>query len=116
MRIMQRYPIVILIGGALLGFVAGEMLITDKALHHWLEAQAGSWFKPALVPGSEAYAEWLKSTLHYIELGCGALGALLTIILGRWLLARAAKRRAIDLAQRGPAVDLAEPKSADRKE
>ncbi|HEY7608684.1 MAG TPA: TerC family protein [Alphaproteobacteria bacterium] len=117
MRIMQRYPIVILIGGALLGFVAGEMLISDQALHHWLEAQAGAWFKPALVPGSEAYAEWLRSTLHYIELGCGAVGAVVTIIIGRWLLARAAKRKAVDLAERkGPAVDLAAPKSADRKE
>jgi YjbE family integral membrane protein len=115
MRIMQRYPIVILIGGALLGFVAGEMLITDQVLHHWLEAQAAAWFKPALTPGTEAYAAWMKSTLHYIELGCGVLGAVLTIVIGRWLLARAAKRRAVDLAQRGPAVDLAEQNAAVQK-
>jgi len=117
MRIMQRYPIVILIGGALLGFVAGEMLITDRVLHHWLEAKAAAWFKPAAQPGTEAHAEAIKSTLHYIELGCGAVGALLTIIIGRWLLARAAKRRAVDLAERkSPAVDLAAPERAERKE
>ena len=118
MRIMQRYPIVILIGGALLGFVAGEMLITDQALHHLVEGHAGAWFKPAHAPGSEAYAAWLKDTLHYIELGTGLAGAVVTIVIGRWLLARAAKRKAVDLAAapKGPAVDLGAPNSADRKE
>src|SRR5262249_50295433 len=98
MRIMQRYPIVILIGGALLGFVAGEMLVTDRALlgdeyragdlQPWFEVRAVAWFKPAAQPGSEAFAAWMKDTLHYIELGCGLLGALLTIVIGRVILAR----------------------------
>jgi len=112
MRIMQRYPIVILIGGALLGFVAGEMLVTDKVLlgsearpgdlHHWFEAQAVALLKPGLEAGSTAYTDWLKSTLHYFELGCGALGALLTIVIGRVLLKRAEQKKhaSRDLAQR----------------
>jgi YjbE family integral membrane protein len=109
MRIMQRYPIVILVGGALLGFVAGEMLVTDKALlgderragnlRPWFETQAADMFQPGLAPGSEAYAAWMNSTLHYLELGCGIMGALLTIVIGRWLMARAEKRRAVDLAE-----------------
>jgi YjbE family integral membrane protein len=126
MRIMQRYPIVILIGGALLGFVAGEMLVTDKALigderrpgdlRVWFEAQLAAIFKPAAHPGTEAYTAWSNHTLHYFELGCGLLGAILTIILGRWLLARAAKRRAIDLAEhKTPAADLAAHKSGEKE-
>lgn len=126
MRIMQRYPIVILIGGALLGFVAGEMLISDKALigderrpgdlRGWFAARLAAAFSAPDKPGTEAYAAWSNHALHYLELGCGAAGAILTIILGRWLLARAAKRRAIDLAEtKGPAVDLAESGSG-RKE
>ncbi len=120
MRIMQRYPIVILIGGALLGFVAGEMLVTDKALlgderragdlRPMFEGQLMALFKPSVQAGTEAYAKWMGSTIGWIELGCGLFGALLTIIIGRVLLKRAAKRRAVDLARRGPAVDLAEPK------
>jgi YjbE family integral membrane protein len=120
MRIMQRYPIVILIGGALLGFVAGEMLITDKALigderrpgdlRGWFEAVLADIFQPAAQAGTEAYTAWSNHTLHYFELGCGLFGALLTIVLGRWLLARAARRRSVDLAAHvGPAVDLAQP-------
>ena len=125
MKIMQRYPIVILIGGALLGFVAGEMLVTDKALlgderrpgdlRPWFEGHLMATFKPSVQAGTEAYAKWMSSTIHWIELGCGLLGALLTIIIGRVLLARAAKRRAVDLAQRGPAVDLAEQRGAAEK-
>ncbi len=120
MRIMQRYPIVILIGGALLGFVAGEMLVTDKALigderrpgdlRGWFEAVLADIFQPAAQPGTEAYTAWSNHTLHYFELACGLFGALLTIVLGRWLLARAARRRSVDLAAHGgPAVDLAQP-------
>ena len=85
MKIMQRYPIVIVIGGALLGFVAGEMFISDPALHHWVEGQVSAWFKPAAAPGTEAYKTWLKDTVHYIELACGVAGAGLTIVVGRWL-------------------------------
>ncbi|MFO0986653.1 MAG: TerC family protein [Alphaproteobacteria bacterium] len=119
MRIMQRYPIVILIGGALLGFVAGEMLISDKALigderrpgdmRGWFADRLTAMFAPAAQPGTEAHTAWTNHALHYLELGCGVLGAILTIILGRWLLARAARRRAIDLAEnKTPAVDLAD--------
>ncbi len=126
MRIMQRYPIVIVIGGALLGFVAGEMLVTDKTLigderragdlRGWFEGQLSAIFAPSAQPGTEAFTAWSNHALHYFELGCGAIGAILTIILGRWLLARAAKRPSIDLAEdKGPAVDLAR-QSNGRKE
>lgn len=111
MRIMQRYPIVILIGGALLGFVAGEMLVTDLALlgderrpgyaRPWFEAQLAGWLRPAGQPGSAAYTEWMNHTLHYFELACGVLGAILTVVIGRVLMKRAETKRASrDLAKR----------------
>ena len=120
MKVMERYPIIITLGAALLGFVAGEMLISDKALigderragdlRGWFESLLAGLFKPAAQPGTEAYTAWSNHTLHYFELGCGLLGAALTIVLGRWLLARAAQRRSVDLAANsGPAVDLAQP-------
>ena len=36
LHLMERWPIIITIGGGLLGFVAGEMLVTDPALKGWL--------------------------------------------------------------------------------
>jgi YjbE family integral membrane protein len=35
--VMQRYPVIITLGAALLGFVAGEMLVSDRAVAHWFE-------------------------------------------------------------------------------
>ena len=99
MKIMQRYPVVILIGGALLGFVAGEMLVSDPALHHWVEGQVVSWFKPAAQAGTEAYKTWLKDTVHYVEIACGLVGAAVTVVIGRWIEKRAEgkEEEAVDL-------------------
>ena len=36
LHLMERWPVIITIGGGLLGFVAGEMLVTDPALKDWL--------------------------------------------------------------------------------
>ena len=32
MKLMERFPIIVTAGGALLGFVAGEMAVSDPAL------------------------------------------------------------------------------------
>lgn len=38
LKLMQRFPVIITLGAALLGFVAGEMAVTDAALHGWFDA------------------------------------------------------------------------------
>ena len=38
LKLMERFPVIILLGGALLGFVAGEMAVSDAAIHGWFEA------------------------------------------------------------------------------
>lgn len=37
LKIMERFPVIITLGGALLGFVAGEMAVTDPAIHDWFQ-------------------------------------------------------------------------------
>ncbi|MCK6259062.1 TerC family protein [Fictibacillus sp. KIGAM418] len=37
MKIMAKFPIIIIIGAALLGYTAGEMILKDKAVGHYLE-------------------------------------------------------------------------------
>lgn len=37
LKVMQRFPSIITLGAALLGFVAGEMATTDTAVHEWFE-------------------------------------------------------------------------------
>lgn len=38
LKLMQKFPVIITVGAALLGFVAGEMAVTDSAVHDWFEA------------------------------------------------------------------------------
>ena len=40
LKLMNRYPIIITIGGGILGWVAGEMAITDPILMPWVDANA----------------------------------------------------------------------------
>lgn len=60
LHLMERYPIIVTLGACLLGFVAGEMFVTDAA--------AQSWF------GTE-------KSVQYIA---GAIGAVLVLAIGKW--------------------------------
>ena len=79
MKFMERWPVIITVGGALLGWVAGEMAVTDPAVKAWVDANA-AW-------------------LHY---AAPALGAIVVVAVGKLLAARAAER---DVER--PTVDLA---------
>lgn len=76
LKLMDRYPIIITIGAALLGWVAGEMAITDPLVKDWVNANM-AW-------------------LHY---AAPATGALFVVLLGRYLAARAQEHKpVVDLA------------------
>ena len=82
-HLMERYPVIITIGAGLIGWVAGEMLITDAALQGWLEPLgiAYSGGKPYL----SAYLPGLS--LEYL---CGAIGVVIVVACGSWLAKRQA--------------------------
>jgi len=40
MKLMERFPIFVTIGAALIGWVAGEMVISDPAIKDWIDANA----------------------------------------------------------------------------
>jgi YjbE family integral membrane protein len=64
MRLIERFPILIVAGGGLLGFVAGELMIEDSAIVDWVHTHAAwlSWVAPvagiALVVGP---AKWMQA-------------------------------------------------------
>jgi YjbE family integral membrane protein len=91
MKIMERWPIIITIGAALLGFVAGEMAATDPALDGWLRAHF-TYVQDIAMIGPVS-----------LKVLCGSVGAILVVVAGKWLAARAA-------AERKEVVDLAEPR------
>ena len=63
MRLIERFPILIVAGGGLLGYVAGELIVEDSAVIDWVHAHAAwlNWIAPlagvALVVGT---AKWLE--------------------------------------------------------
>ncbi len=48
-QLLQRFPILIWAGAALLGWIAGEMIVSDAAVLEWLRANMPSWVVPAPV-------------------------------------------------------------------
>jgi YjbE family integral membrane protein len=78
LRLMDRFPVIILIGGGLLGWVGLSMAVHDPVIKDWVEAEASSlnWLAPAV-------------------------GALLVIGTGKLLSARRAHapKKIIDLAE-----------------
>jgi YjbE family integral membrane protein len=77
LKLMERYPVIITIGAGLIGWVAGEMLITDGALTGWLTG-LGVQFEN----GKPYVGGW---NLEYL---CGALGVAFVVALGSWLAKR----------------------------
>jgi YjbE family integral membrane protein len=96
LHLMERWPVIITIGGGLLGFVAGEMLVTDPALKGWL---AGL--------GVEFDGEKPKVGGMNLELICGAIGAVIVIVAGTLL----GKRKAMKAEVHEASVETDRPKS-----
>lgn len=68
MKLMERWPIIITLGAAILGWTAGEMAVTDPAIAAWVNTTMG----------------WLES-YH----AAPVIGAVLVVALGKWLAGRA---------------------------
>ena len=63
MRLIERYPVLILLGGGLLGYVAGELVVEDSAIVDWVHVHAVwlGWAAPiAGVAFVVGLAKWLE--------------------------------------------------------
>jgi len=80
MKLMDRWPIIITIGAALLGWVAGDMAVTDPVVKDWVEANA-------------AWLHWAAPVA----------GAVFVVAAGKWLAARAeaGHKEVVDLGESG---------------
>ena len=75
LTLMDRFPVVITLGAALLGWIAGGMLLSDKAT-------------PEALSKGIPYAHYLFA----------AAGAVLVVVVGKWLGSRRAPRASVELA------------------
>ena len=65
-RLMERFPVIVTLGAALIGWVAGETITSDQLFEAWV--QANPW----------------------VQLAAAVAGALLVVGLGRWMRLKAA--------------------------
>ncbi|MDH3318613.1 MAG: TerC family protein [Betaproteobacteria bacterium] len=85
MKLMERFPLIVTLGAAILGWVAGEMMITDPIVVDWIDANA----------------RWIHFKLPEIS-WAEILGAAAVVVVGKWLAARSTAASApatvVDLA------------------
>jgi YjbE family integral membrane protein len=81
MKVMERYPVIITVGAALIGYVAGEMLVTDPTVLEWFKLNA-HW-----MIDFEIFSVFGRK----FELSAaGLIGAAVVVAVGRWLAGRKA--------------------------
>jgi len=76
--LMERYPVIITIGAALIGMVAGEMLVTDPVALAWMKGLAS-----IQIDGGKPMLNGVN-----LELAAGAVGAVIVVVWGLWLARR----------------------------
>jgi len=75
MALLERYPILVWAGAALLGWIVGEVIMTDPVIQGWLEPKFG------------------PEGFHYLVLFAALFGAILVLIVGGlWRRSKLAKR------------------------
>jgi YjbE family integral membrane protein len=80
LKLMGRFPVIITIGAALLGWVAGEMAITDPLVKAWVD-----------------------TNMHWLHWVVPAAGAVLVVVVGKWLAGRAESHKSVvDLVHEDP--------------
>ena len=85
LKVMDRFPLIITFGAALLGYIAGEMLITDPAVADWVASHAHRL--KDIMPGPLEFSM------------AGVISAIMVVVVGKLLAARAGPQKIIDLAE-----------------
>jgi len=80
--IMDRFPIIVWAGAALLGWIAGEMIIGDSFIVEWLKNTNGAWVEMTKVSDGHGGMVAAQKPVHAIGYGAAALGAALVVAVG----------------------------------
>jgi predicted tellurium resistance membrane protein TerC len=64
MSLLDRFPVLVWAGAALLGWIVGEVIATDPVVVGWLTARYGA------------------AVAHQVEIGAAVVGAVLVLVVG----------------------------------
>jgi YjbE family integral membrane protein len=83
LRVIERFPVLVWIGSAILGWVIGEMVVTDVATIGWIKA-----IDPTLIvshvagEGHGGPGQMVEEPIRMILYGAAAIGAALVVAVG----------------------------------
>ena len=95
-RLLDRFPWLGLVGAALIGWIAGEVMAGDGRFD---ELDANGRLVEVVRPGS--IAAWLDGTIPHAESVCAALGAGLVLVVGLFLARRNARHEEKRVEKKG---------------
>ena len=76
LKVIERFPVIVWLGAALLGYIAGEIAVDDPAVHDSVAA----------------FAQSRSMDPHTLGVIAGAIGAVLVLLIGKALISRHAVR------------------------
>ena len=77
LKFMDRFPVIVVADGALLGLIAGEMLLTDMLVKEWAESQP-----------------------HWVHWLVPGVGTILVVVTGKWLAMHRVVVKAVNLVDK----------------
>jgi predicted tellurium resistance membrane protein TerC len=87
MTVLTRFPALIWAGGALLGWIAGSMFVSDPVIVRWVQGFAPEWIR-TVSPDINPLGIDTLASIHY---GAGLIAALFCIGVGYLLTRKSAE-------------------------
>jgi YjbE family integral membrane protein len=80
LALIERFPIIVWAGGAVLGWVAGELFVSDPVIESRLGASVPAALNSAISEATRQFG--YQVNLKVVDLGFGLLGALIVLLAG----------------------------------
>ncbi len=95
MALLERVPVLVWAGAALLGWIAGGLIVDDPAVRQFLPAAPSLKFAPGLTIFGGSGGEGAGITVDPLELAFSVMGSLVVLVAGLWCL-RARRTKAAE--------------------
>lgn len=89
--LIERFPIIIWGGAALLGWIAGEMIVSDPFVMNWLKGFNPGWIISSAVSDGHGGTTMITKPLGWIFYGAATIGAAIVLAIAGVMKAREPK-------------------------
>jgi predicted tellurium resistance membrane protein TerC len=86
MALLERVPLLVWVGAALLGGIAGGLIVEDPTVSQFLPATGSLTFAPQSIIFGASGDHGAKITVHPLELAFSLAGAVVVLAAARWSL------------------------------